>query len=101
VPEPELQKQKVKEPETPETSQPMPTISNQQLIEEEAKDPTTPTSGEPKEAAEKPSTNEEADKIDSDSSLSLLSSDRRRGNKDILGMLGEELDQQTDFMCEE
>ena len=96
MPEPELQKQKVKEPETPETSQPMPTISNQQLIEEEAKDPTTPTSAEPKEAAEKPDANEEADrdrdKIDSDSSLSLLSSDRRRGNKDILGMLGEELD---------
>ena len=37
--------------------------------------------------------------LDSDSSLSLLSGGK--GNKDILGMLGEELYQQTDFMCEE
>ena len=72
---------------------------------------TTPvSSSEPKEvpkdpvpdADNDPKEEEEAQNIlDSDSSLSLLSGSGRRGNKDILGMLGEELDQQTDFMCEE
>lgn len=36
----------------------------------------------------------------SESSSSLLSGSGKR-NKDILGMLGDDVDQQTDFMCEE
>ena len=47
-----------------------------------------------------PSENANAAFFDSsESDGSLLGSGKV--NKDILGMLGEELDQQTDFMCEE